>query len=218
MAALYLRRVSDHPPQISYATELKRKAIHLGALVLPASILLLPWPAAPVSLTVLAVVAVALDVARQRVPFVRRLLIDRTFGWMMRPEELAEGRLVFNGAVWMFLAAAACAWLFPPGVGAASLAMLMVGDGAAAVVGRRFGRTRWPGSPKSVEGSAAYALSAFAVGAAVAAWPPAELGLAACAVGAVVGAAVEALPIPVNDNVRVPLVAGLAMVLMGGVG
>ena len=208
--------MSDHVPQIPYATELKRKAIHLGALVLPASILLLPWPLAPVSLTALAALAVALDVARQRVPIVRRLLVDRVFGWMMRPEELEfGGRIVFNGAVWMFLAAAACAWLFPPGVGAASLAMLMVGDGAAAVVGRRFGRRRWPGSPKSVEGSAAYALSAFAVGAAVAAWPPAELGLAACAVGAAVGAAVEALPIPVNDNVRVPLVAGLAMVLAG---
>ena len=211
--------MSDHVPQIPYDAELKRKAIHLGALVLPASILVLPPPLAPASLTALAALAVALDVARQRVPLVRRLLIDRAFGWMMRPEELESGgRIVFNGAVWMFLAAAACAWLFPPGVGAASLAMLMVGDGAAAVVGRRFGRTRWPGSPKSVEGSAAYAVSAFAVGAAVAAWPQADLGLAACAVGAVVGAAVEALPIPVNDNLRVPLVAGFAMVLAGGVG
>ncbi|MDT0633106.1 SEC59/DGK1/VTE5 family protein [Rubrivirga sp. S365] len=208
--------MSDHVPQIPYATELKRKAIHLGALVLPASILVLPRPLVLGALTALAVLAVALDVAQQKVPAVRRVLIDRAFGWMMRPEELGTGgRIVFNGAVWMFLAAAACAWLFPPGVAAASLAMLMVGDGAAAVVGRRFGRTRWPGSPKSVEGSAAYALTAFAVGAAIAAWPPAELGLVACAVGAVVGAAVEALPIPVNDNVRVPLVVGLAMVAVG---
>ena len=210
--------MSENAPQIPYAAELKRKAIHLGALVLPAAILVLPWPLAPASLTVLAALAVALDVARQRIPAVRRLIVDRVFGWMMRPEELVDGGpIVFNGGVWMFLAAAACAWLFPPGVGAAALAMLMVGDGAAAVVGRRFGRTRWPGSPKSVEGSAAYAASAFAVGAAVAAWPPAGLGLAACAVGAIVGAAVEALPIPVNDNVRVPLVTGLAMWAVNGV-
>ena len=208
--------MSDHAPQIPYAVELKRKAIHLGALVLPASILVLPRPLALASLTAFAVFAVALDVAQQRIPAVRRLVVDRAFGWMMRPEELAVGdRLVFNGAVWMFLAAAACAWLFPPGVAAASLAMLMVGDGAAAVVGRRFGRTRWPGSPKSVEGSAAYAVTAFAVGALLASWPPAGLGLAACAVGAVVGAAVEALPIPVNDNLRVPLIAGAAMALAG---
>ncbi len=37
------------------------------------------------------------------------------------------------------------------------------------------------------------------------------LTVPAVAVGAVVGAAVEALPIPVNDNFRVPLLSGLAM-------
>ena len=45
---------------------------------------------------------------------------------------------------------------------------------------------------------------------------PSDLPVAACAVGAVVSALVEALPIPINDNVRVPLVAGLAMALVGG--
>lgn len=205
--------MSDSPPVLPYRAELQRKAIHLGALALPASLLLLPTPVARTGLTVLAVLAVALDVARQRVPAVHKLLVDRAFGWMMRPEELPAlgGPLVFNGAVWMFLSAAVCAWVFPPGVGAAALAMLMVGDGAAAVVGRKLGRTKWPGSPKSVEGSLAYAVVALATGLAVAAVPTAGLTPFACAVGAVVGAALEALPIPVNDNFRVPLLSGLAM-------
>ena len=195
--------MSDHVPVLPYRVELQRKAIHLGALVLPLAILALPAGPVRIGLAGLGVAAVALDVARQRVPAVRRLLVDRAFGWMMRPEELPEagGPLVLNGAVWMCLSAAACAWAFPPAVAAAALAMLMVGDGAAAVVGRRVGRTKWPGSPKSVEGSAAYVAAAFAAG----------LAVAACAVGAVVGAALEALPIPVNDNFRVPLLSGLAM-------
>ena len=205
--------MSDPAPALSYRVELQRKAIHLGALVLPLAMLALPTPLARGILTALAGLAVFLDVARQRVPAVRRVLVDKAFGWMMRAEEVPPvgGPLVFNGAVWMCLSAAACVWLFPPSVGAAALAMLMLGDGAAAVVGRRVGRTKWPGTPKSVEGSAAYVVAAFAMGLAVTLWPGAQLTVLACAVGAVVGAALEALPIPVNDNFRVPVLSGLAM-------
>lgn len=206
--------MSGQPPVLSYRVELQRKAIHLGALVLPLAILALPTPTVRLALTALALLAIALDVARQRVPAVRDAIV-RVFGWMMRPEELPPpgAPLVFNGAVWMCLSAAACAWVFPPDVGAAALAMLMIGDAAAALVGRRFGRTRWPRSPKSVEGSAAYVVAAFATGLAVNLWPSADLGIALPLVGALVGAALEALPIPIDDNMRVPLLSGLAMVL-----
>ena len=205
--------MSDHVPVLPYAAELQRKAIHLLALVLPEAILVLPRPTALLGLTVLAAFAVALDLARQRVPAVRRFVVDRAFGGMMRPEELPpEGApIVLNGAAWMCVSAAVCAWLFPPGVAAAALAMLMVGDGAAAVLGRRYGRTKWPGSPKSVEGSLAYALTAFAIGLAVVAWPGTRVGVGTVALGAAVGAAVEALPLPLNDNMRVPFLSGLAM-------
>lgn len=207
--------MSDHVPVLPYAAELQRKAIHLLALVLPASILLLPRPTALAGLTALAVLSVGLDVARQRVPSVRRVLVDGAFGGMMRPEELPPegGPLVINGAAWMCISAALCAWLFAPGVAAAALAMLMVGDGAAAVIGRRFGRTKWPGSLKSVEGSLAYAASAFLIGLWVVAWPGSDVGVGTVALGAVVGAAIEAITFPLNDNVRVPFLSGLVMTL-----
>lgn len=210
----------DPVPHIPYRVELQRKAIHLGALVLPFAILALPRPLALGALTALAAVAVGLDVARQRVPSIRRLVVDRVFGWLMRPEEIPPegGPLVINGAAWMCVSAALCAWLFPPGIAAAALAMLMVGDGAAAVVGRRFGRTKWPGSVKSFEGSVAYAVTAFLTGLAVVAFPGSELTVGVCALGAVVGAVVEAVPIPLNDNVRVPLISGLAMLAASGLG
>ena len=210
--------MSDSVPVISYRAELGRKALHLGALVIPAGILLLDgasWRGLPVSALVLvplALLALGLDVARVRSAPMRDFL-HRWFAWLMRPEEIPPlgGPVTFNGATMMCTSAAICALLFPAGIAAAALAMLMVGDGAAAVVGRRFGRTRWPGTPKSVEGSLAYAAFAFAIGLAVVAWPGAGFGLVICAVGAVSGAVVEALPIPVNDNLRVPLLTGLAM-------
>ncbi|HEX8386722.1 MAG TPA: phosphatidate cytidylyltransferase [Rubricoccaceae bacterium] len=204
--------MSDHPPRISYAAELRRKALHLGALVLPAAVLVLGRPRAAVVLVPLAVAAVLCDAARVRWEPARRVL-HAVFGGLMRPEEVPPlgGPVVLNGATWMCVASALCAIVFAPGVAAAALAMLMVGDGAAAVVGRRFGRTKWPDGLKSVEGSAAYAVTAFGIGLAVVAWPGSGLTLGACAVGALVGAAAEAVPFPVNDNVRVPLVAGATM-------
>ena len=204
--------MSGSPPVIPYADELRRKALHLLALVIPAGMLLLGREAAIAILVPLGLVAMALDWARVRHAGARRVL-HRLFAGMMRPEEIpALGEPVkLNGATMMCVAAALCAVALPVGPAAAGLAMLMVGDGAAAVVGRRVGRHKWPGSPKSVEGTVAMALAAFLVGLAVVAWPGAGVTVAACALGAAVAAGVEALPIPINDNFRVPLLAGAAM-------
>ncbi|HEX9953499.1 MAG TPA: phosphatidate cytidylyltransferase [Rubricoccaceae bacterium] len=207
--------MSDAAPAIPYAAEVRRKALHLGALVLPAGMLILGRPTAALILVPLAVLAVALDWARVRSAGARRVL-HAVFSSLMRPEEVPPlgGPVVLNGATWMCVASALVAVLFPPGIAAAAMAMLMVGDGAAAVVGRRWGRTKWPGGLKSVEGTAAYAATAFAVGLAVVAWPGSGLTLGPCAAGAVAGALVEAAPIPLNDNVRVPVLSGLAMLAM----
>ena len=206
------RPVSDHVPLISYDAELKRKALHLGALVMPLGLLVLGRTGALVVLVPLALIAVFCDVARLRWAWMHRF-IGWVFGPIMRPEEQPAfgGPLVLNGATWMCVSAALCAALFPEPIAAAALVMLMVGDGAAAVLGRRYGRTKWPGSPKSVEGSLAYAVTAFAIGLAVVAWPGTTVSVGTVAVGAVVGAAVEALPLPLNDNMRVPFLSGLAM-------
>ncbi len=209
--------MSDHAPALPYAAELRRKALHLGALVAPVGILTLGRETALVGLVPLAAVGVGLDVARQRVPAVRRTIL-RAFGPIMRPEELPEagGPLILNGAVWMCLSAVLCAAVFPAPVAAAALTMQMVGDGAAAVVGRRWGRTRYPWSRKSAEGSAALFATALAGGWLLARLPvpglDAALPLGRLALGALAATVVEALPIPPNDNLRVPLAAGLAMV------
>ena len=211
--------VSDSPPLISYSAELKRKALHLGALVIPTGILLLGRTVALWLLTPLAVFAVAADLARVRVPVVHRF-INWVFAPIMRPEEQPPlgGPFVINGATWMCVSAALCAWLLPENMAAAALAMLMVGDGAAAVVGRRYGRTRYPFSPKSVEGSLAFFVTAFlaAIPFGVVGGDPLSLGT--LGVGAFTAALVEALPIPINDNLRVPIVAGAAMLLAHGLG
>lgn len=211
--------MSDSPPLISYSAELKRKALHLGALVIPAGLLGLGRATALWILGPLAAVAVTLDVLRLRVSAVHRF-IGWVFAPIMRPEEQPPfgGPVVINGATWMCVTAALCALLFPTPIAAASLAMLMVGDGAAAVVGRRFGRTRYPFSEKSLEGSLAFFTTGFVAAIPFGTVGDGALSVPVLAAGALTAAVVEALPVPVNDNLRVPLVAGAAMLLLHGLG
>ena len=204
--------MSDHPVHIPYSAELARKALHLGALVMPLGILALGRGLALYLLVPLAVLAVTCDVARQRIPWMHRF-IQWVFSGIMRPEEQPPfgGPIVLNGATWMCVSAAVCAALFSEPVAAAALTLLMVGDGAAAVVGRRWGRTRFPGSPKSLEGSAAFVVAGLAFALPILAWPGVTLPAGVLVAGAVIAAVIEVLPIPVNDNLRVPVLAGAAM-------
>ncbi|MEM1055988.1 MAG: phosphatidate cytidylyltransferase [Bacteroidota bacterium] len=208
--------MNDPVPVISYAAELRRKALHLLALAIPAGILFFGREVSLWVLVPLAVIALAADWSRHRITWARTWL-HKVFAPLMRPEEIPPfgGRIVFNGATMMCTAAALCVLLFSAPVAALALAIQQTGDAAAALVGRPFGKTRWPGSPKSVEGTVAFALVAALTGWAFAAAFDAEVSLAQIAVGAVVAALVEVLPIPVNDNLRVPLAAALAMLLVG---
>ena len=197
---------------LPYCAELKRKAIHLSALVIPIGLLIVERPAALMILVPLALFALGCDVASQRIEPVHRFVM-RIFGSIMRPTELPPlgGPLVLNGATWMCIAAALCAVFFAAPIAAAVLVMLMVGDGAAAIIGRRFG------TDKSWEGSIAFFLTAVLVALPLTlpvlmdSLGHAPLSNLQIGVGALVSAVLEALPIPLNDNVRVPILAGLAM-------
>jgi dolichol kinase len=211
---------SPASPVLSYGAELRRKALHFTALGFPVGILLVDPPVSLMILWAMAAAGVALDVARQRVPAVKRVML-RAVGSIMRPEEIPPpgGPLVLNGAVWMCVAAAVCATLFPAPVAAAALIMQQMGDAAAAVVGRRYGRLRWPGQNKTLEGSLAMATTGFLSAWLLTLMPVAgvaeALPIVRLAVGAIAAAAAEALPIPPNDNIRVPLAAGAVMLVAG---
>ena len=87
----------------------------------------------------------------------------------------------------------------------AALAFLVLGDAAAAIIGKRFGSPTYWG--KSPQGSLACFAVCMAVG-----WP--ILGDWHMAlVGSVVATVAEALPVPMDDNMRVPIFSGLAMEL-----
>lgn len=195
------------PHNISYRDELRRKALHLVALVVPLGMALLGRTWSLRLLIPAALFALSADVLRARSSACARV-VGRMFGGLMRPDEVppAGAPASINGATWVLVSAALLTAIFPLRLAVPAFTMFMIGDAAAALVGRRFGQWHWGRTPRTVEGSAAFFLSGLAVMSAFTGIPF-WMG----AVAALVGAAAEALPWPSNDNIRVPFVTAAAL-------
>jgi len=101
--------------------------------------------------------------------------------------------------------------LFPEPICYVSVTVLTLGDGFAAVLGEKFGRTPVLfNKTKNLEGTAGGFLVAF-MGSLLFANP--FLALVASAAGMFV----EVLPLPVNDNLTVPLASGLVLTAVSAV-
>lgn len=201
--------IEEEVPQIPYAAELKRKALHLLALVVPLSIAVIGKQALFL-LIPLTLLALAGDYFRARSEAFARF-IYRIFGFMMRAEEVhpVGGPIVINGATWVLITATLLATVFPVRIAAGSFAMFMVCDAAAALVGRRFGRLRWGRTRRTVEGSTAFIITGFII---MALMPGFTFWVGAVSV--LFAAVAEAAPGPLNDNIRVPFVAATVIFLL----
>jgi phosphoserine phosphatase SerB len=98
--------------------------------------------------------------------------------------------------------------IFPETIGYVAITTLTLGDGCAHIFGMKFGKTRIPfNKGKNLEGTLFGFLFAF-LGAMIFVDPTRAL------IAAAVGMLVEAIPSPINDNLTIPLVAGLALALV----
>jgi dolichol kinase len=203
------------PPAVQ--REAHRKGFHMTTGILVTPIVLyagLVFATLAGLATLLVIVAVEYLQARHRlaVPVLTKQLLATR-----RPGEL------FSWASTTFLVVALLIlWLVPTPIALAALAMLGIGDGLSALVGKSIGRNKlWYNRAKSWEGSLAGFL-AGALGALLVTWwfytatgtsYPFLAIVPICIAGALAASVVESLP-QWEDNVSVPLAsAGTMMVL-----
>lgn len=186
------------------ASELKRKAIHLASLVIPIGYYLSPdswhrdWERA---LLASVIVSLAIEVFRLNHPRTRNLF-RHFFGELIRNHEDAS----LLGSTYLLIACLLSIHLFPKPIAVLALCFLIVGDTVAAIVGKSVGRIRIFG--KTLEGSLACLVICFGI----TLFLP-EVPFHVAIVGALVATMFELLPIPLDDNFRIPLSAGFAMEL-----
>ena len=188
-------------------SETMRQWVHIGfgavALLLP----FLHWYQA----TILAACAIAFNIS---------LLRKIARGRLHRPVELAHtipvGLVLYPTSILILLL------MLPARVDivAAAWGILAAGDGAATLVGRRYGSRRWPWNRgKSVAGSAALVIAGGAAGAFLCWWcrpviiPPPYLwfSIGAPIAAALVAAAVATVPIRLEVPLSVPLTAAATL-------
>jgi len=184
--------------------EMLREAIHVGSFSIPFVCMYLLNPHI-VSFIILLITGLYTISEFLRIRGIN-LPITSTITWKTatKPElyEIATAPVFFALGIILSL------MLFDPPISYVLVAILTLGDGFATICGKTLGRTVLPfNKGKTVEGSAFGFIFAF-LGALLFVNPTKALICSA------IGILVELLPLPINDNLTIPLTTGIVLMLI----
>ena len=183
-------------------SEVARKGIHVSSIALPLAYYYgLPKHVVRDLLLAATVIAIGVELLRLHEPRVKAYF-KQFFGSLIRRHE----KRALLGSTYLLIAALISVEIFPKAVCVAALGALILGDTAAALVGKAWGRMHVLGSKKTLEGSFACLVVSFGF-----AWGVTHMPWPVALAGAFAGTLFEFLPLPLDDNFAVPLSAGFVM-------
>ncbi|HSG98839.1 MAG TPA: SEC59/DGK1/VTE5 family protein [candidate division Zixibacteria bacterium] len=189
--------------ELAYVAEVWRKLLHLFALVMPIGYFLAGTHIAIPIIALAFLVSLLVDCARLRGWTIQRLW-RRWVDPIVRPREIRA----FTGATFILLSAWLCPLFLDLRAAAAGMTIIILGDTAAALVGRRWGRHRYSGN-RSFEGSLAFLGAAL-----IAVWAVPGIPVVIGVIAAVTATVVEGLSTRIDDNLSVPVISGLLIHLL----
>ena len=188
--------------------EIKRKIIHLSNSVIPLSYyffvedrLMMIW-----ILLSITIFFVAVDYFRFRIGWIQKWF-SVFFSSMLRKHEL-EGKL--TGATWAFIGATISVFLFEKDIAVLALLFMSVGDTVAALIGQQYGKIKI--GEKTIEGFSGGLVSCILISI----FFPSVNWINRIA-GSLIASLIELSPIPVDDNLMIPLISGGMMTLFRGI-
>jgi glycerol-3-phosphate acyltransferase PlsY len=187
-------------------SKLWRRLWHLGggsffpilALFVPKGILL-------ITLGAMTAIFVTWEIVRFTSPSVNRWMVSH-LGVILKKEEGFR----LTGTTYLLLSSLAVFLLFEKYVAITSLLFLSIGDLVATVIGEEYGRPAL--FSKSLEGSLACLVLCLLIGGLMTRISP-TIAPAVAIVGAVSATIVELLPIPIDDNLTIPVLSAGVMTL-----
>ncbi len=183
---------------------LRRGLFHiLGGLCVPVAALLMPRIVILVSLAVVTLCLVAFELVRFRFP-----VANRWFFRIYQPVARKSERSRLTGASYLLIGSLISLLIFDRDIAVTALLLMAVGDAVAGVVGTTVGKRRVFG--KTLEGDLACLVSCVATGL-VCYYAGLKVPLPNSLAGALSATVVEAVSLPVNDNLTMPLLAGAVM-------
>lgn len=189
---------------ITFKGEIFRKGIHLTSLVIPISFYIFNSAFIIAALFAAFLISIIFDLLRLFGHFTIRQYLGQAFGFMIRPREQKS----FSGATTILFAALLVYLFYDLPVAAAAMIIVVLGDTAAAIIGRLIGKIRLNNN-KSLEGTLAFVVFSL-LGVYLIPGLEFQIGI----IGALAGALFEVLPIPIDDNISVPLIAGGLMQIL----
>jgi dolichol kinase len=191
-----------------YRVEVIRKLIHLVSLSIPIGYYFLSKSTALTILIPLTVAFLAVDITRYYNKQIEEWFY-KYFGFLLRKRESNKARKTLNGATYVLISSIICIIVFPKIITVTSFSILIISDITSALIGRRFGKHRF--IAKSLEGSAAFFISALIV---VALTPKINYQIGEYLIGAasaIIGTLTEALPADFDDNLTIPITVGVTL-------
>jgi len=182
-------------------SELKRKAFHHLSLLYLGIYCVAPRSVTICLLGFLLIVVGIIEFFRLRRPEINAQFLAK-FGGIHRESEVLHP----SGIFWTLLGCWATILIFTnKRIVIPALGFLVIGDAAAALAGQKWGKHIWKHNPtKTWEGSAAFAAVSAVWAVFFVRWPVAILG-------ALSGAWIEAMHLPYNDNLWIPILSGAAL-------
>lgn len=174
-----------------------------AGLSIPVAALFLPQMVMIIAVGALTLIFLLIEGLRWKNPAVNRLFLS-VLKAVLREEETSR----LTGATYMLVASLIAVSVFQRDIAVLALSFLAVGDPLATIIGRRWGRIRLWG--KTLEGDLACLVSCIAVG-----FVFRQVGLdvswSTILLGALSATLAQAVTLPINDNLTIPLFAGLLM-------